>query len=59
MKTKYKMQVFEVFNGFKGYQQLTATKRFNTFSLAKCYMTALRAKYDGDKFVCEIYTVQP
>lgn len=50
--TRYKMQVFAVYTG---YEQLTATKRFNTFSLAKRYMTALRARYDGDEFACQVF----
>lgn len=54
MSTKYKMQVFAVYDG---YEQLTETKRFNTFSLAKRYMTALRARYEGDEFVCQVFNL--
>ena len=51
-KTKYKMQVFEI--GLD-YQQLTEVKHFNSLSLAKLYMSALRKKHEGDKFSYRIY----
>lgn len=52
MKTKYRMQVFA---DHHDYQQLIETKFFNTFSLAKRYMSALRAQYEDEDFVCEVY----
>ena len=50
--TNFKMQVFIIHSD---YEQLLTTKRFNTFSLAKRYMSALRTRYEGDKFNCQVF----
>lgn len=52
METKYVMQVFAC---HEDHEQLTATKRFNSFSWAKRYMQALRARYVDDQFVAQIF----
>ena len=54
MKTKYQMQVFEVMSD---YEQLTATKCFNSFVWAKRYMSALRARHQGDEFKAQVFKV--
>lgn len=50
--TTYQMQVFVC---YADYEQLTETKRFNSFLWAKHYMHALRKKYEGDKFSVRIF----